>query len=161
MLPAFFFKIKLLIYTPNRMPMDRARNEVPRFRLQYPTEAIYSSLKVHIAPLNVQKATASSVVSSSRMWNKNWNETEIKLFFMSSHMWNETLKQIVSAWQSCLRVFNTLKNKAARCCETEIKHCCRCSREKNKDILFQFYFMLCEPLKPPCQCKSARRRKIM
>jgi len=29
--------------------------------------------------------------------------------------------------------------------KTEIKHCCRCSREITV-ILFPFYFMLCEPL---------------
>ena len=44
---------------------------------------------------------------------------------------------MVSEFQSCFRVFNTLKYTAARTCE--IKRCRQCSCEITV-ILFQFYF---------------------
>ena len=84
-----------------------------------------------------------------------WNKTEVKhcrrclgeitvillqFYFSCISCCAIRLKQIVSAFQSCIRGFNTLKNTAADTCEKpEIKHCRRCSREITV-ILFQFHF---------------------
>jgi len=64
--------------------------------------------------------------------------------------WNETLKQILSAFQRCFRFLTRWKIKCSHMWnKTNIKHCRRCSREITVFlilVLFHFYFMLSEPL---------------